>query len=286
MAAAAAQQRIAFQGLHGAYSDLACREVFPKMETLACHTFEDAFASVRDGRARYGMIPIDNSLAGRVADIHRLLPLSGVHIIGEHFLRVRHNLLAIPGARLDTIRRVKSHTHALGQCREFIRLHGFEPVVHADTAGAAAEIAGSGDTSVAAIASKLAADIYGLSILASDIEDADHNTTRFLIVAQEPIDPNPEQPTITSFVFRVRSVPAALYKSIGGFSTNGINIVKIESYIIDERFTVAQFYVEVEGHPRERRMQLAFEELEFFSQEIKVLGVYPVHSFRLHGNGK
>ena len=271
---------IAFQGAAGAYSDMACRSVFPDWETLPCQSFEDAFAAAENGAAALAMIPIDNSSAGRVADIHHLLPESGLHIIGEHFQEVKHQLLAPKGATLEGLKLVRSHVHALSQCRKFLRDQGLKPVVHADTAGAAAEVAETGDPSQAAIASSLAGEIYGLETLLPDVHDAGHNTTRFLIMAKEPIDPDPGRPTLTSFVFRVRSVPAALYKALGGFATNGVNITKLESYIIDGSFTVAQFYADVEGHPEDRAVRLALEELSFFSREVKVLGVYPAADFR------
>ncbi|MCR6629969.1 MAG: prephenate dehydratase [Magnetospirillum sp.] len=272
---------IAFQGLPGAYSHLACRQVFPAMQPLPCSTFEDAFAAVREGLARYAMIPIDNSLAGRVADVHHLMPYSGLHIIAEHFLRVNHHLLAVPGASLDTIRSVESHVHALGQCRNLIRQLGLKVVVGADTAGAAAELAKSGDVTRAAIASDLAAEIYGLQSLKANIEDAEHNTTRFLVLAREAVEPNPNHTCVTTFVFRVRNVPAALYKAMGGFATNGINMTKLESYLVGGEFVAAQFYADVEGHPAQRSLRLALEELEFFSHEVRILGVYPAHPFRL-----
>ena len=271
---------IAFQGFHGAYSDLACRTVFPDLQTLPCATFEDAFAAVRDSRARLGMIPVENSVAGRVADIHHLLPDGGLHIIGEHFQRVNHHLLAPPGATLDTIRTVRSHIQALSQCRKLTRSIGLREIVHADTAGAAAEVAERGDVTEAAIASELAARIYGLVSLKQGIEDAEHNTTRFLIMAREAVQPPPGGPVVTSFLFRVRSVPAALYKALGGFATNGVNLTKLESYMIGGRFTAVQFYVEVEGNPEERPLRLALEELNFFAREVKILGVYPAHTFR------
>jgi len=273
---------IAFQGALGAFSDVACRAAFPEMTTMPCASFEDAFAAVQEGRARLAMIPVENSNAGRVADIHHLLPESGLHIIGEHFQKVDHQLLAPKGATLQTIREVHSHVQALSQCRKFIRAAGLTPVAHADTAGAAAEVAALGDPQRAAVASALAGEIYGLVALKQDVQDSTDNTTRFLIMAQEPIDPDPaDGPVITSFVFRVRSVPAALYKALGGFATNGVNITKLESYIIDGRFTVAQFYADVEGHPDERLVRLALEELGFFSREVRVLGVYTAHPFRL-----
>ena len=275
--------KVAFQGLPGAYSDMSCRAVFPDLETMPCPSFEDTFAAVVDGKARYAMIPIDNSIAGRVADIHHLIPDSGLHIIGEHFQRVDHQLLAPKGATLDKISAVRSHVHALSQCRKYLRDNGFGIIVHADTAGAAAEIAELGDPTQAAIASSLAAETYGLEVLDDDVQDAEHNITRFLIMAEEPLHPEADSgPVITSFVFRVRSMPAALYKALGGFATNGVNMTKLESYILDERFTVAQFYADIEGHTEDRSVQLALEELSFFSREVRILGVYPAHPFRRH----
>jgi prephenate dehydratase len=272
---------IAFQGASGAYSDLACRRVFPGMATLPCHAFEDAMRAARDGRARLVMLPIENSVAGRVADIHHLMPLSGLHIVAEHFARVEHHLLAPPGATIAGLKSVHSHVHALSQCRELIRELGLVPVVAADTAGAAAQVAARGDTSEAAIASELAGQIYGLISLRQNIEDAEHNTTRFLVMAREPRWPMPGGGlTVTTFVFRVRNVPAALYKAMGGFATNGINMTKLESYMLGGRFTATQFYADVEGHPEERPLKLALEELQFFSREVTILGVYPGHPFR------
>ena len=277
----AAAATVAFQGSYGANSDMACRAVYPDMTTLPCASFDDTFAAVHDGRARLAMIPIDNSLAGRVADIHHLLPESGLHIIGEHFQTIDHQLVAVKGASKKTIRRVHSHIHALSQCRRYLRNHAFEPVVHADTAGAAAMIAELGDPTEAALSSSLAAEIYGLEVLDEDAQDAEHNITRFVILAQEPIHPDPHDgPVVTSFVFRVRSVPAALYKALGGFATNGVNITKLESYILDAKFTVAQFYADIDGHTDSKSVQLALEELGFFSREVKILGVYPAAPFR------
>lgn len=279
--ASKSDQTIAFQGLPGAYSDLACRAAFPEMQTLPCASFEDAFAAVRNGDARLAMIPIENSLAGRVADIHHLMPESGLHIVGEHFQRVNHCLLGLKGATLAGLKTVSSHVQALSQCRKFIKQHGLKAVVRADTAGSAAELAQQDDKTAAAIASALAAEIYGLQVLATDIEDAEHNTTRMVVMAREPIDPDPAKgPVVTSFVFRVRSVPAALYKALGGFATNGVNITKLESYILDGNFTVAQFYADIEGHPDQRSVRLALEELSFFSREVRILGVYPASAFR------
>src|SRR5437667_7418659 len=275
------QQTIAFQGAPGAYSDLACRRVFPEMATLPCAQFEDAFAAVRECRARLAMIPIENSVAGRVADIHHLMPDSGLHIIGEHFERVNHHLLAVPGATIDTLRRVRSHVHALSQCRKLIRALRLEPVVAADTAGAAAEIAGRNDPTVAAIASELAGQIYGLVSLKENIEDAEHNTTRFLIMSREPQRAPRAGLTVTTFVFNVKNVPAALYKALGGFATNGVNMTKLESYMVGGNFTATQFYADVEAHPDDRPLKLALEELAFFSTEVKILGVYPAHPLRI-----
>ena len=276
-------QTIAFQGAPGAYSDLACRTAYPAMTSLACATFEEAFTAVREKRAELAMIPIDNSVAGRVADIHHLLPESGLHIVGEHFQPVVHHLLAVPGATLAGLKTVHSHIHALPQCRRMIAELGLKPIVHADTAGAAADVAARGNPTEAAIASELAGQIYGLKSLRADVADLANNTTRFVVMRREPIDPDPAQgPVITSFVFRVRSVPAALYKALGGFATNGINITKLESYIVDGNFTVAQFYADIDGHPDQRLVRLALEELGFFSREVRILGVYPASSSR-HG---
>jgi len=276
-------QTIAFQGAHGAYSDLACRTAYPAMTSLACATFEEAFTAVREKRAELAMIPIDNSVAGRVADIHHLLPESGLHIVGEHFQPVVHHLLAVPGATIAGLKTVHSHIHALPQCRRMIAELGLKPIVHADTAGAAADVAARGNPTEAAIASELAGQIYGLQSLRADVADQANNTTRFVVMRRDPIDPDPAQgPVITSFVFRVRSVPAALYKALGGFATNGINITKLESYIVDGNFTVAQFYADIDGHPDQRLVRLALEELGFFSREVRILGVYPASSSR-HG---
>jgi len=272
---------ISFQGHPGAYSHLACREAYPEMTPLACAAFEEAFQVVEDGRAALAMIPIENSVAGRVADIHHLMPRSGLHIIAEHFQRVEHCLMAPPGATLSTIRTVRSHIHALSQCRDVIRELGLEAVTAADTAGAAAEVATREDPSEAVIASRLAAETYGLEVLREGVEDADHNTTRFLVLAREPADPDPDAGmTMTTFVFRVRNVPAALYKAMGGFATNGVNMTKLESYMLDGTFTATQFYADIEGHPAQESVRLALEELSFFSRHVKILGVYPAHPFR------
>ena len=276
-----AAKKIVFQGEPGANSHLAAREVYPDHEPVPCPTFEDAFAAISSGDAALGMIPIENSVAGRVADIHHLMPHSGLHIIAEHFMPVRHQLLAPKGAVLGKIRTVESHVHALGQCRKAIRTLGLKPIVAADTAGSAREVAEAGDRTRAAIASRLAADIYGLDILAQDIEDEAHNTTRFIVLSRDAKwAKNNEGPVVTTFLFRVRNVPAALYKALGGFATNGVNMTKLESYMIEGNFFATQFYADVEGHPEDRSLVFAFEELAFFSKEMKILGVYPAHPFR------
>jgi len=281
-----AANRIAFQGYPGAYSNLACKSAFPAMTPLPCPSFEEAFAAVREGKARLAMIPIDNSIAGRVADIHHILPDSGLHIVGEHFQRVEHCLLGLKRARLEDLEEAHSHVHALGQCRKAIKKLGLKALVHADTAGAAKDVALWNDPKKAAISSSLAAEIYGLKILKRNIEDAEHNTTRFLVMSKRAGAPKSANgPSITSFVFRVRSVPAALYKALGGFATNKVNITKLESYMIDGRFTVAQFFADVDGHPDDEAMKFAFEELAFFTTYVKVLGVYPASPFRRTGKG-
>ncbi len=273
---------IAFQGAPGAYSDLACRSVRPEMATLPCRSFDDAFSAVHDEKAALALIPIENSVAGRVADIHHLLPNSKLHIIGEHFQRVNHHLLGVKGARLEDLTHVHSHIHALNQCRDMIRELDIETVVHVDTAGAAAEVAANGDKTQAAIASELAGELDGLISLRANIEDAEHNTTRFLIMARDAVVPHPKAGLImTSFVFRVRNVPASLYKSLGGFATNAVNMTKLESYLVGEHFAAAQFYAEVEGHPDDHNLSLALEELKFFSREVRILGIFPAHPYRL-----
>jgi prephenate dehydratase len=276
-----AAQRIAYQGEPGSNSDAACREVFPGAESVPCATFEDVFVAMDEGRADLAMIPVENSIAGRVADIHHLLPESGLHIIGEHFMPIHFALLAVPGASEAGITTVRSHSHALGQCRQFIRDHGWRSVVADDTAGAAREIAEAGDPAVAALAPLLAAELYGLDVLSRDVEDEHHNTTRFLVLAREAaIPPADSGPVITTFVFRVRNVPAALYKAMGGFATNGVNMTKLESYQLGGSFSATQFYADVEGHPDERPLALALEELAFYTAFLRVLGTYPASSFR------
>jgi prephenate dehydratase len=277
------RRKIAFQGELGANSHIACNEAYPGYQPLPCSTFEDAFAAVRNGRADLAMIPIDNSVAGRVADIHHLMPQSKLHIVAEWFLPVQHQLMAPKGATLKTIRTVESHIHALGQCRNIIRALGVKAVVAADTAGAAREVAEAGDISRAALATKLAAKIYRLRILKKDVADAKHNTTRFVVLARKPSwASRKDRQVITTFVFQVRNIPAALYKALGGFATNGINMTKLESYMVNGSFAATQFYADVQGHPKDRGLALALEELEFVSQPktLKILGVYPAHAFR------
>jgi prephenate dehydratase len=279
----AKRRRIAFQGEGGANSHIACMEAYRGYEPLPCPTFEDAFAAVRGGRAELAMIPIDNSVAGRVADIHHLMPQSALHIIAEWFLPVQHQLMAPHGATLQSIRTVESHVHALGQCRNIIRALGVRAVVAADTAGAAREVAEAGDISRAALATALAAKIYGLKLLKRNVADFKHNTTRFIVLSRKPKwASRTEKRVITTFVFQVRNIPAALYKALGGFATNGVNMTKLESYMVGGSFAATQFYADVQGHPRQRALELALEELQFVSQPktLKILGVYPGHPFR------
>lgn len=273
---------IAFQGVPGAFSHLACQSAFPAMEPLSCPSFEDAFAAVEEGRAGLAMIPIENSLGGRVADIHHLLPDSNLFIVAEHFQPVHHNLLAVKGATLDTIKEARSHQQALAQCRVTLRELKIKPVAAADTAGAAKAVAELGDPSVAAIASSLAAETYGLEVLRPRIEDRIGNVTRFVVMSRTRIEPDPRSgPCLTSFVFTVRSVPAALYKSLGGFATNGINMIRLESYISVADYSRARFYAEIEGHPAEKSVDRAMEELQFYTTNVKLLGVYSQGEFRL-----
>jgi prephenate dehydratase len=276
-----ARGTVAFQGEPGANSHLAARGLFPDHEALALPTFEDVFQAVTEARALYGLIPIENSLAGRIADIHHLLPQSGLYIVGEHFQPIHHQLMAPKGATLEGLKSVMSQAPALGQCRKLIRALGLKVVTGPDTAGSARLVAEANDPAQAAIASRLAAEIYGLDILKRDIEDEPHNTTRFLVMAREAgAMPQADEPAITTFVFRVRNVPAALYKALGGFATNGVNMTKLESYQLDGSFVATQFYADVEGRPEDRNVRLALEELEFFTSYLKILGVYPAHPFR------
>ncbi|RXF68771.1 prephenate dehydratase [Hansschlegelia zhihuaiae] len=276
---------------------MACDLAFPKMTALPCATFEDAFAAVaghaiapgqrvrRDEHAELAMIPIENSANGRVADVHHLMPLARLHIVGEVFMPIHHQLLAPKGATLQTIKTVQSHVQALGQCRAKIRELSLRAVIGEDTAGSAREVAAAGDPTRAALASRLAADIYGLDVLAEDVEDAANNTTRFVVLSRDGAwAKSGAGPTVTSFVFRVRNIPAALYKALGGFATNGINMTKLESYQLDGAFTATQFYADVEGHPQEPALGRALEELKFFCEELAILGVYPADPFRAKQN--
>jgi len=273
---------IAYQGEPGANSHIACLNDYPDHQPLAFATFEDAFVTLQDGGADLAMIPIENSIAGRVADIHALLPASGLHIVAETFLPIRFQLLAAPGATLETLRTVHSHVHALGQCRKIIRKLGLTPIVSSDTAGSAREVAEARDVTRASLATKLAGEIYGLTTLAADVEDEAHNTTRFVVLSKTPHWAAPHNgPVVTTFVFRVRNVPAALYKALGGFATNGVNMTKLESYMIDGEFTATQFLADVDGHPEDPPLKRALEELDFFSREVRLLGVYPAHPFRV-----
>ncbi|NNL73151.1 MAG: prephenate dehydratase [Silicimonas sp.] len=267
--------RIAFQGEPGAYSHQACRETRPALEPLPCRTFEDVISAVQNGEADAAMLPVENTTYGRVADIHRLLPESGLHIVDEAFVRVHINLLGVRGATLGDVRRAHSHIVLLPQCGAFLRQHGIEGKVSPDNARAAREVAEAGDKADAALASELAAEVYGLDILAAQIEDNDHNTTRFLVMQREADTSRRADRMLTTFVFRVRNIPAALYKAMGGFATNGVNMTKLESYMVDGSFSATQFYADIEGHPDDRSVQLALEELEYFTSELKILGVYP-----------
>jgi len=277
---------IAFQGLAGAYSDLSCRHAYPGWATLPCPSFEAAMQAVRDGRAALAMLPCENSLAGRVPDIHRLLPDSGLHVIGEHFQRVEHCLLAPRGATIATLKRAHSHPMALGQVLKVLKELDLQPVIEADTAGAAALIAERGGIEDAAIASELAAEVHGLEILRRNVEDEAHNTTRFYVMSRTPLSP-PYAPGnwVTSFVFRVRNIPAALYKALGGFATNGVNMTKLESYMVGGEFTATQFLADVDGQPEDPALARALEELAFFSADLRILGTYPAHPYRLAQRG-
>jgi len=274
-------RRVVFQGEPGSFSHLAALEALPHCEAVAAPTFEDAFTAMRDGTVDLGLIPIENSLHGRITDIHHLLPDAPIYILGEHFHRVRHQLMAVPGATLSSIKTVVSQEPALGQCRNIVREMGLKRQLWADTAGAARHVAEVKDKTLAAVASKLAAEIRGLAILKANIEDADHNVTRFLIMSPDPETARSKgQPVITTFIFRVRNVPAALYKALGGFATNGVNLTKLESYQLEGSFNATQFFADVDGHPEERHVQLALEELKFFTSSLKILGAYPAHPFR------
>lgn len=282
----ASVKKVSFQGFKGANSDMASRALVPGCDTVPCLTFEEAFRAVQDGVADLAVIPVDNNLAGRVADVHHLIPKSGLSIIGEYFMPIRFALMGVKGAQLSDLKHVYSHVHAFPQCRGVVKRLGLQTHIHADTAGAAADVAQWGKKDTAALAPILAADMYGLDILENNVQDTDANMTRFLLfspTAQVPAY-DPAAHVVTSLIFRVRNIPAALYKAMGGFATNGLNIVKIESYV-DELFQAAQFYCEVEGHPDARLMQLALKELGFFVEDYKLLGTYPAHAFRQHQKG-
>ncbi|MCC7305301.1 MAG: prephenate dehydratase [Alphaproteobacteria bacterium] len=272
-------KKIAFQGASGAYSDVACRAMFPGVETLPCGSFDEAFAAVVNEQADLAMIPVDNTIAGRVADVHRLMPQSNLYAIGEHFQPVHHHLLGIKGSSISDLKHVHSHVHAIPQCAKVIKKLGLKAHVHADTAGSAAEIAEKGDKTHGAIASELAAKIYGLDILQRDVHDEHHNTTRFLVLSREPQIPEVQENVITGLMFEVRNIPAALYKTLGGFATNGLSMTKLESYV-DENFQAARFYCEVEGHPESDAFKLALEEMGFYAREVRFLGAWPAHKSR------
>ena len=273
--------KIAYQGEDGANSHVACAEAYPDLEPVPCPTFEDAVGEVKNGRAKYAMIPIENTLAGRVADVHHLLPQAELYIVGEHFLPIHFQLVAPRGTNKSDITDIYSHVHALGQCRKIIRELGATAHVSGDTAGAARQVSEWNDKTKAALSPRLAADIYDLDILAENVEDEDHNTTRFVVLSGQPEDAEPDEgPCVTTFIFRVRNVPAALYKAMGGFATNGVNMTKLESYQIGGAFTATMFYADIEGHPSERPVRLALEALSFFSSELNILGTYKASDHR------
>ncbi len=274
------KQIISFQGELGAYSHQACVEVFPDATALPCHSFEGAIAAVTEGRADLAMLPVENSTYGRVADIHALLPESGLHIIGEHFVRVHVNLFGVKGAKLEDIKSAMSHTVLLGQSRGFLSEHGIKPEIGADTAGSAKHVAEMGDKSMGALASELAGALYGLDLLARHIEDNAHNTTRFLVTAPKPVEVAQGGKMMTTLIFEVRNIPSALYKAMGGFATNGVNMVKLESYMLNGSFNATQFYADIEGHPEDEAVKRALEELAYFTNSMRVLGTYPESAFR------
>jgi prephenate dehydratase len=279
----ATTNRISFQGDYGANSDMAARDMFPAMSPLPCQTFEDAFNAVESGDADLAMIPIENTLAGRVADIHYLMPQSRLYIVGEYFMPIRFQLMVLPGVRKEEIKTVHSHIHALGQCRKIVRSNGWKAVVAGDTAGAAKLVSETGDRSMAALAPRLAADLYGLEIMAENVEDSDNNITRFVVLSpkeQHTARDSADDLIITTFVFNVRNIPAALYKALGGFATNGINMTKLESYQIGGKFVATQFFADIEGHPDDENVKRALDELKYFSEQVRILGVYKAHPMR------
>jgi len=272
-------QIISFQGELGAYSHQACVEVFPEDTPLPCHSFEGAIAAIKEGRADLAMLPVENSTYGRVADIHALLPESGLHIIGEHFVRVHVNLFGVKGAKLEDIRSAMSHTVLLGQSRGFLAKHGIKPVTGADTAGSAKHVAEAGDASLGALSSELAGALYGLDLLAHHIEDNSHNTTRFLVTAPKPVEVENTAKMMTTLIFEVRNIPSALYKAMGGFATNGVNMVKLESYMLNGSFNATQFYADIEGHPDDAAVKRALDELRYFTSMTRISGTYPKSDF-------
>ena len=275
-----AAPRIAFQGALGAYSHEACLQAHPDGVPVPCTAFEDVIQAVREGRADLAMLPVENTTYGRVADIHRLLPESGLHIIAEAFVRVRISLMALPDVPLSEIKNVRAHMVLLPQARSFLDAHGITSEAAADSAGAAAELAASGNREEGVLASAVAAEIHGLNVLAHDIEDMEHNTTRFLLMAPDIDMTRRTEEMLTTFVFEVRNIPAALYKAMGGFATNGVNMIKLESYMVGGNFTATQFYADIEGHPDDPAVARAMEELDYFTDHLQILGVYPVHPFR------
>lgn len=274
--------KIAYQGEPGANSDIACCDMYPDMVPLPCATFEDALNAITSGKAKYGMIAIENSIAGRVADVHHLMPNYNLHIVGEYFLPIHFHLLGLPDAKIEDIKTVHSHVHALGQCRKIIRKLGLTGHVAGDTAGSAREVAEWGDKTKASLATRLAGELYGLKVLKENVADEPNNTTRFVVLSKKPVPVSPDNgPLVTSFIFRVRNVPAALYKALGGFATNGINMTKLESYMVNGEFSATQFLADVDGHPEDRPLKLALEELAFFSKEVRILGTYPAAKYRI-----
>lgn len=278
-----AKKKVSFQGEYGAYSDLACRKALPECETVPCPDFATAIDAVKNGETDFGMIPIDNSLAGRVPAIHLLLPESGLHIIGEYFLPVHHCLLGTNDSKLEVLEEVRSHMHALPQCQKIINEYDLKEHISGDTAKAAREVADLKDPKIAAISSELAADIYDLKILKKNIQDEDHNTTRFLIISREPAELDEtlsDQEVVTTLLFRVRNIPASLYKALGGFATNGVNMTKLESYMVGGSFHATQFYLDIEGKPTTPAVSRALQELDYFTASLKILGSYQAHPYR------
>ncbi len=272
----ATTNKIAFQGELGAYGHEACQQARPEMDVLPCHTFEEVIDAVASGAADLAMLPIENSTYGRVADIHRLLPESGLHIVDEAFVRVRICLMAHPGLVLDEINTVRAHLVLLPQSAGFLKTHEIAGIAAADSAGAARELAEDKASKEGVLASELAAETYGLNVLAADIEDHGHNTTRFVIMSREPnLSRRGEGNMMTTFVFEVRNIPAALYKAMGGFATNGVNMTKLESYMVDGSFTATRFYADIDGHPEDANVTLALDETSYFTNHLKIVGVYP-----------